>query len=122
MRDRDRQILVKILKYCDEVIIANELYHSDKELFEDEKQGFVYKNSVCMSILQIGELSKNLSEEFARQYPGIPLKVMARMRDILAHHYGGINTNITFSTATKDVPEVKKQVSVILAECGTETE
>ena len=83
MRDRDRQILVKILKYCDEVIIANELYHSDKELFEDEKQGFVYKNSVCMSILQIGELSKNLSEEFARQYPGIPLKVMARMRDIL---------------------------------------
>ena len=120
MRDRDKRILQKIVKYCDEVDAANEHFHHDEGLFKDAERGFLYRNAVSMSILQIGELSKNLSAEFIRRHTGVPWKMMARMRDVLAHHYGAIDMNTTFVTATVDVQEVKKQVSEILAEWETE--
>lgn len=114
MNGRDKRILRKIVKYCDEVIATNAHFYNDERLFKDIERGFMYRNAVSMPILQIGELSKNLSEEFIAQYPGIPWKMMARMRDVLAHHYGAIDMDTTFLTATVDVPEVRKQTLQIL--------
>ena len=122
MRDRDKLVLQKILKYCGEVTATNEHFHSDETLFKDVERGFVYRNAVSMPILQIGELCKNLSDGFVAQHSGIPWKMMARMRDVLAHHYGAIDMDTTFLTATVDVPEVRRQVSAILADWETETE
>ena len=110
MNDKDRQILEKILRYCNEVIATNAYFHSDEALFKDEERGFVYRNAVSMPLLQIGELSKGLSSEFVSRHRGISW----RMRDVLAHHYGGIDMNTTFLTSTIDVPEVRKQISSIL--------
>ena len=114
MNGRDKKILQKIVKYCDEAIATNEHFHNDESLFKDAERGFLYRNAVSMPLLQIGELSKSLSDEFVSHYTGIPWRMMARMRDVLAHHYGGVDMDTTFSTATEDVPEVRKQVLRIL--------
>ena len=114
MNGRDKKILQQIVKYCDEVIATNEHFHNDEALFKDAERGFLYRNAVSMPLLQIGELSKILSDEFVSAHTGIPWRMMARMRDVLAHHYGGVDMNTTFSTATTDVPEVRKQVLRIL--------
>ena len=110
MNGRDKKILQRIVKYCDEVIATNEHFHNDEALFKDAERGFLYRNAVSMPLLQIGELSKGLSSEFVSRHRGIPW----RMRDVLAHHYGGIDMNTTFLTSTIDVPEVRKQISSIL--------
>lgn len=116
MNGRDKKILQKILKYCDEIIATNAYFKSDESLFKDAERGFLYRNAVSMPLLQIGELSKSLSDEFVSLRTEIPWRMMARMRDVLAHHYGGIDMNATFWTATRDVPEVRKQVFRILEE------
>lgn len=116
MKERDRQILQKIVKYCDEIIATNSHFKSDEKLFKDPENGFIYRNAVSMPILQIGELSKNLSDEFVSQYKRIPWQMMARMRDVLAHHYGSIDMSTSFLTATKDTVEVRNQILAILNE------
>ena len=65
MNDRDRTVIEKIEKYCDEIKQTHEFFQNDKEKFYSD-DGFVYRNSVTMPILQIGELSKNLSDDFIK--------------------------------------------------------
>ena len=77
MNDKDRQILEKILRYCNEVIATNAYFHSDEALFKDEERGFVYRNAVSMPLLQIGELSKGLSSEFVGRHGGIPWRTFS---------------------------------------------
>ena len=64
MSGRDEIIVSKMLRYCYEIQKAHQHFHSDMTLFLDELNGFVYRNSVAMPVLQIGELAKNLSEEY----------------------------------------------------------
>ena len=119
MNERDETILKKIMKYCDQVRAANEHFHYDRLLFMDEEQGIVYRNAVTMPILQIGELSKNLSKEFVSERRNIPWKSMARMRDVIAHHYSGLDKEATYETATADLPNLREQIIGML-ETGSE--
>ena len=71
MNDRDRVIIEKILGYCNEIKQTHEFFKNDKEAFNSE-EGVVYRNSITMPILQVGELTKSLSEEFRSDYSEIP--------------------------------------------------
>lgn len=84
MNQRDKTILIKIADYCLEIKDTHDYFSHDKELFTNEKNGFIYRNSITMPILQIGELSKTLSVEFLNKYTKIPWKMIMRMRDLVA--------------------------------------
>ena len=61
----------------------------DKEAFLlDRKSQFAVIR--CFEI--IGEAAKRLSNEFQKQHAEIPWAKMARMRDLLIHAYGRVNT------------------------------
>ena len=51
---RDAVIVKKILRYCDEIAGTHLAFNNDKELFFSEDNGFIYRNSITMPILQIG--------------------------------------------------------------------
>lgn len=102
MKDRDMTIIKKMLLYCREIDKTHDFFQHDKDLFCSE-EGFVYRNSVTMPILQIGELSKNLSEEFRTTHSDIPWKSIAGMRDIFAHHYGSIDLDMVWNTSKYDI-------------------
>ena len=76
MNQRDKTILLKIIDYCLEIRDTHDYFKHDKDLFTDEKSGFIYRNSITMPILQIGELAKMLSEEFLNEYTKIPPLVL----------------------------------------------
>lgn len=57
MNQRDKTILIKITDYCLEIKDTHDYFKQDKELFTNENNGFIYRNSITMPILQIGELS-----------------------------------------------------------------
>ena len=88
MNSRDRIIIQKILAYCNQIRQTHEFFHDDQDLFFNEQEGFVYRNSVAMPILQIGELVKGLSADYLRENKAIPWRAIMGMRDIFAHHYG----------------------------------
>jgi uncharacterized protein with HEPN domain len=106
MNDRDRVIIKKILGYCNEIKQTHEFFKNDKEAFNSE-EGFVYRNSITMPILQIGELTKNLSEEFRTEHSAIPWKSIAGMRDVFAHHYGSIDYEMVWNTSVKDLADLE---------------
>lgn len=80
----------------------------------NEKSGFIYRNSITMPILQIGELTKMLSEKFLNEYTKIPWKMIMRMRDIVAHHYGSLDYEIVWNTSVSDISGLYLGIEEIL--------
>lgn len=72
MNTKDKTILQKIKGYCIEIAKTHEYFRDNIELFYDKQKGFVYRNSITMPILQIGELAKSLSGEFITENDNIP--------------------------------------------------
>ncbi len=103
MNNRDELILRKIDAYCEQINQTHEFFRDDQALFFDEEAGFVYRNSVAMPILQIGELSKKLSEEYIQTNKTIPWRAIMGMRDVFAHHYGSVDYQELWQTAHEDI-------------------
>ncbi|MGV8149819.1 MAG: DUF86 domain-containing protein [Alkaliphilus sp.] len=109
MNNRDYLILVKIMK---EIIIINTLVHKyDLERFlQDERT----KRAVAMTLINIGELVKNLTEEFKSLHKDIPWKAIAGMRDITAHKYQTLKMGDVWVTVIEEIPEFKNKLEAIL--------
>src|SRR5512137_2629627 len=64
----------------------------------------------------IGEAAKNLSPQLRKQYPDIPWKATAGMRDKIMHHYFGVDYEAVFETIRRDLPVLKQGITEILSE------
>jgi uncharacterized protein with HEPN domain len=102
--DRDISILLKVIKYCDEI---EEAISQFGESIDALKSSSVYRNAVAMCILQIGELSIHLTDEFKTTYAKIHWKAIRGMRNIAAHHYGAFDAEILWKTITTRIPELR---------------
>lgn len=82
MQHRDKTIIIKVIS---EIDIGYSMLGKAtlEEFLEDEK----LKRAVCMTVINIGELIKNITECTRKEYPYIPWKAIAGMRDIAAHKY-----------------------------------
>ncbi|MBQ3463024.1 MAG: hypothetical protein IJH36_07925, partial [Clostridia bacterium] len=69
MNSRDALILQKIIEYSDEIQATIDRFSLDRDKFAGD---FVVKNAVAMCILQIGELTANLTDEFKAANSDIP--------------------------------------------------
>ncbi len=61
----------------------------------------------------IGEAVKNISETLKKKYPDIKWKQIAGMRDKLIHHYFGVDFEAVWKVIKKDIPELKKKITLI---------
>ncbi|MBO7433795.1 MAG: DUF86 domain-containing protein [Salinivirgaceae bacterium] len=109
--ERDQLITSKIMRYCDEIAQTHKSFETNKDLFFDKENGFIYRNSISMPILQIGELVKTLSDDFKTEHVGVPWRDIGRMRDLFAHRYGTIDYEMTWNTSIEDVPELRKYLA-----------
>ncbi|GCC10853.1 hypothetical protein IPdc08_00891 [archaeon] len=75
------------------------------------------KSAVIRKIEIIGEAVKNISEEMKQDYPEIPWKNIAGMRDKLIHGYFGVDEERVWEVTQKDLLLLKEQISEILKEC-----
>lgn len=105
MNLRDSQICGKILS---EIAILKELLKDStaEEFFADER---TYR-AVCMTLINIGELVKNITSELKSAHTEIPWKAIAGMRDITAHKYQTLHKEDVFRTCAEDIPEFEKQL------------
>ncbi|MBO5569256.1 MAG: DUF86 domain-containing protein [Clostridia bacterium] len=109
MERRDRIILQKVLS---EIGIAQEMM--DSCTVEQFRQNEMLKRAVGMTVINIGELVKNLSDEARTAYAHIPWKAIAGFRDIAAHKYQTLRMEDVYETVITDFPSLKKQIEEIL--------
>lgn len=72
------------------------------------------QDAVVRNLEIIGEAVKNISESLKIEYPNIPWKDMARVRDKVIHFYFGVNYDIVWNIAKEDLPRVAEQISTAL--------
>ena len=67
-----------------------------------------------MCILQIGELTKSLSEHITNKYSDMPWKQIKGMRDIAAHGYEDFDIDILWQTLKSDLPALYEYCNKII--------
>ena len=98
---RDRSCIEHMLRYCRQLAASlAEINHSQEKFLASN----TYQNAVAMCILQLGELTKQLSAEFTAAHREIPWSLIAKTRDVYAHHYGSIDIEMLWATAVNDIP------------------
>jgi uncharacterized protein with HEPN domain len=63
--------------------------------------------AVVKSIEILGEAVKKIPDDIRTQYPEIPWKAIAGMRDMLVHEYWGIDANVVWATVREGLPPLK---------------
>lgn len=103
--ERDMQILEKILKYCEEIEFAHNEYNRSFDAFCVNP---TYRNAVALCLMQIGELTNKLSQEFRDGYAEIPWRAIRGMRNVVAHEYGNIDVETVWETAEYGTQELRE--------------
>lgn len=106
---RDRIILQKVLS---EISIAQKMM--DTCTLEQFEQNEMLMRAVGMTVINIGELVKNLSDETRLAHPHIPWKAIAGFRDIAAHKYQTLRMEDVYETVSADFPVLKEQIEKLL--------
>ena len=111
MERRDVIILQKVIS---EISVAKHMLNGAS--FEQFESNEMLKRAICMTVINIGELVKNLSEDCKRQEPLIPWKAIAGFRDIAAHKYQTLRMEDVFETVTVDFPVLERQLRRMVKE------
>ena len=109
MTHRDRQICEKILS---EIAVIHELMAGyDAEAFLGDERTV---RAVCMTLINIGELVKNITQELRDEHREIPWRAIAGMRDVAAHKYQTLRKEDVYKTCAEDIPAVEAQIAQLL--------
>ncbi|MCK5842490.1 MAG: DUF86 domain-containing protein [Candidatus Sabulitectum sp.] len=88
-----------------------------KDVSENDFMNNIEKqDSVIRRIELIGEAVKSISIATRKQYPGIPWREIAGMRDIVIHQYFGVSIVLIWRVATTDIPKLKSEFERIVRE------
>ncbi len=104
MLSPDLQRISSMLDYCDEIAKTISRYGESYDIFDNDAD---YQRSISFSILQIGELSGGLSQEYRTATSDqMQWKAMKGMRNMVAHSYGSMSREIIWETAIQNIPEL----------------
>ena len=109
MEHRDRIILEKVLS---EIKIAQEMMAGCS--LEEFRQNEMLMRAVSMTVINIGELVKNLSDSCRQSNRQILWKEIAGFRDIAAHKYQTLRMDDVYETVVTDFPKLYTQICGIL--------
>lgn len=106
----------EFLDYIEDIIGA---MNSATKFVEDmDYSDFVKDDKTASAVIRkieiIGEAVKKIPIKIKKDYPQVPWKDMAGMRDKLIHEYFGVDLKRIWSTLKKDIPDLKPLFNKIL--------
>ncbi len=97
MVKEDRVYLFHIVEACETISYIENVD------FEEFNKNRMMPDAVIRELEIIGEASKKLSKETKRKIKGVPWKDIIGMRDKLIHGYFGVDNEVVWETANRDV-------------------
>jgi uncharacterized protein with HEPN domain len=88
------------------------------EFIKDEKT----MDAVLRNLEVIGEAARNIPEELRGRYPDVEWHRMIGLRNIISHEYFGVDMQIIWEVATRNVPEAEPLVADMLDRLAREPE
>jgi len=106
MKSSDYFRICRISEYCKKINATILRFGKEYEMFKEDLD---FRNSVSMSLMQIGEIVGGLSDEFKVQTSDkMQWGGMKAMRNMFAHGYDLMDKDIVWEVAVTDVPTLKK--------------
>jgi len=114
MNSGDIQRIQHIKTYCEDIAETIGRFGQDYNTFTTDKD---YFNSISMSMMQIGELSSTLSDDFKNDTKdNMQWGAMKGMRNLFAHAYAAMNKEVIWESANRDIPGLLKFCDKILTQ------
>lgn len=104
----ERERLLDILEAIERI---EKYAEAGKDTFDSDE---LIQTWIVHHITIIGEACRSLSDDFQAHYANIPWADIIGMRNILVHHYFGIDTEAVWSVVERDIPELKLNIQLIL--------
>lgn len=83
---------------------------SEKKFFKSSEK----QDAIIRRLEIIGEAIKDLPDEYKKKHPDVGWDRAMGTRNILIHHYLGVDLEIVWNTVTKSLPQFKKQIKSLL--------
>ena len=71
------------------------------------------QDSIIRRLEIISEAVKNLPSDFKNKHKNIAWKKVGGLRDILIHHYFGVDLDLTWDVIKRDLPNLKEKIKNI---------
>jgi len=91
-----------------EILLQNVVY---EEFAEDFRINF----AVVRALEIIGEATKRLPISLREEYPGVPWRGMAGLRDRVVHEYDTVDMEILWAVVKDEIPRIRPQLQQIIA-------
>lgn len=113
MIDKNMQRLKHIIEYCEQI---NHNIENLDDTGRDFQEGANYRiRDLCsFYLLQIGELTRDLTDSFKEEYPDIPWRSIRGFRNIVAHKYGTVDTYMLWDIVKNDIPILNQKCTEII--------
>ena len=113
MNDKEHLAIERIVTYCEKAETARITHFPTKEKYDEDA---FYGDGIALYIGQIGESVKDLTDEFMLAHPEVPWHQIRGMRNIIAHAYDGVDSDVVWDVLTHDLPRLKESCLQILAQ------
>lgn len=101
MRTNDEELLLKLKEYCDEIFETVNRFGDDFETFSGDR---VFYLSSCWSVMFIGFICRDLSDDFKDNHPDIPWDKLTEMSRRLLSEFETVNKQELWSIMKTDIP------------------
>jgi len=109
MKRRDLVVLNKIIEEAEVITRIVSGLNENDFLSDDMRQ-----RAVGMTLINIGELVKGLTNDLRQSHAYIPWKRIAGLRDIAVHGYATLDMRDIWNTSTNAIPSLVYDIKEIL--------
>jgi len=110
MLNKDYYIILSMLETIDKIFRYTDGYQSAEELYQNDRDF----DAAMMNFIVIGEDVGKLTDELKANNGQIDWQKIYTLRNIIAHHYFGINVDIVWQIICIDLPKLRTDLNIIL--------
>lgn len=106
-----------LAQMLDSVDAIQEFTGGDPDTYRSSR---LIRDAVHRNLEMIGEAAKRCKGDQRQQFPEIPWRSMAGLRDVLIHDYDGVNPEEVVPILTEHLPPLRLQLVAALAQLQSE--